>query len=458
MNRHGNHPAPRAPHRTPGPPEPSEPSRPSEPFEPFESSVRPGLSGAAAPSGPSAPSRARASRARRGDQEARELLRVAQELADDLASDAVARDRDGKPPAEEAERIREAGLPGRLGPPCGPYGTDWRTGCAVVREIAAADSSLGELLARHHVLARSGRFFGTRHRATQLERTAASRQWLWAGELRTVTDGARPDDLTLTPDGSGYLLDGRRAVRAGAAVADQLLVDAVCTGSGDVLVVRVPRDRAGVAVEPVWERLGQRVAGAGTVDFERVALTPREVLGTAPDDEESTAPSTALASPVLRLALAHVALGTVEGALAEARDVSRGAAGTGAEGWAAGGDPDLLVAYGELAASAHTAAAVVERATDAAADALTAGAALGVDEQFDVAVQVCAAEEFTSRTALEATARVLELAEAPGLDRFWRNARTLTAHRRSAPGLRHIGGHYLRETGRPGLCATRRSP
>ena len=38
-------------------------------------------------------------------------LRVTREIADDLAVDALSRDRAGKPPFDEVSRLREAGLP-----------------------------------------------------------------------------------------------------------------------------------------------------------------------------------------------------------------------------------------------------------------------------------------------------------------------------------------------------------
>lgn len=113
--------------------------------------------------------------------------RVTREVADDLAADAIARDRAGKPPYDEVARLREAGLPALLTPPVlpgrnltgpasgpspdpddpgghvggGHGGADWRTAAAVIREIAAADGSIGELIARHYVLSWSSRFFGT---------------------------------------------------------------------------------------------------------------------------------------------------------------------------------------------------------------------------------------------------------------------------------------------------------
>ncbi|MFF8289395.1 acyl-CoA dehydrogenase [Streptomyces sp. NPDC016309] len=369
-----------------------------------------------------------------------DVLRVARDVADDLAADAVPRDRAGRQPADEAARLREAGLPGLLVPPGPGRGVDWRTGCAVIQEVATADSSVGALLARHYVHTWSGRFYGAAHRASALEGDTAREQWLWSGDVHTTPpDGAAPE-LTLTPLDSGHLLHGRVAVDTAVTVADQFVVDAFCAVTGDVLVVRVPSGRPGVSVEPAGDRLGQRVAGAGSVTFDRVTVAPAQVLGPRPHDAESTAPFTALADPALRLALCHVGLGIAEGALAEARDTSRNALPAK--------DPDLLLAYGELASAAHTAAVVVERATETMAGALEAGPHLGVEEPADVAALVATAETVTARAALHITTRVLELADTPGLDRFWRNARVLTAHRSTAHRLRDIGEHYLNGTHR----------
>ncbi|MEV6328930.1 acyl-CoA dehydrogenase [Streptomyces sp. NPDC051909] len=369
------------------------------------------------------------------------LLRIARDVADDLATDAIVRDQAGKPPVDETARLREAGLLAALTPPLPGGGADWRTGCAVIREVASADSSLGEMLARHYTHAWSGRFYASRLSAPVLEEEAACEQWLWAGTVRAPgsTHDTGGPDLTLTPLDTGYVLHGRRPVDTAVTVADQFLVDAVCAVTGDVLVVRIPADAEGVIAEPSSDRLGQRVAGAGAVVMDGVVVTPQQVLGHRPQDEESTAPFTALAEPALRLALCHVGLGTAEGALAEARDLGMNSRTPGPPG----DDSDLLLTYGELASASQTAAAVVERATDAMTLALSAGAELDPEEPAAVDALVAMAETVTTRAALHITTRVLELTDAPGLDRFWRNARTLTAHHPAAHRLRAIGDHYL---------------
>lgn len=416
--------------------------------------------------------------------------RIVRELADDLAVDAQARDRAGKDPGDEVGRLQEAGLPAFLtaadpDPALGGggHGADLRTACSAVRELSAADSSVGELLAHHYALSWTSRFLATPSGRTgsaglagsagpagrpgetfpRLDARTAAEGWLLAGSTDPTPPAGSPGlALTLTrADRGGWLLDGRRAFDSAVTVADRLVVAARPAGTGDLVVVLVDPARPGVFTEPAADRVGQRLAGAGTVVFEHVPVPRSRVLGILPADEHAVAPFTTLAPLVLRLLLVHVALGIAEGALAEARDVNRTApppepaprASTPAQDQPV--DPYLLLSYGELATAAHTAAAVAERAADALAGGLRAGWTLGFEERADLAVLVAAAETVTGRAAVQLTTRILELVEGappaapgaggggPGFDRFWRNARALTARTRPAHRLRDIGDHYL---------------
>ncbi|MFD6249086.1 acyl-CoA dehydrogenase family protein [Streptomyces roseolus] len=405
--------------------------------------------------------------------------RVVRELADDLAVDAHARDRAGKAPGDEVERLQEAGLPAFLtaadpDPALGGggHGADLRTACSAVRELSAADSSVGELLAHHYALSWTSRFLAApaglpalAGRAGEtfprLDARTAAEGWLLAGSTEPRPSGGAAGPTLTRADRGGWLLDGRRAFDSAVTVADRLVVAARAAGTGDLVVVLVDPAHPGVFTEPAADRVGQRLAGAGTVAFEHVPVPRSRVLGTLPADEHAVAPFTTLAPLVLRLLLVHVALGIAEGALAEARDVSRTAPApepaprVPAPEQDQPVDPYLLLSYGELATAVHTAAAVAERAADALAGGLRAGWTLGFDERADLAVLVAAAETVTGRTAVQVTTRILELVEGappaapgaggggPGLDRFWRDARALTARTRPAHRLRDIGDHYL---------------
>nr|WP_240979609.1 acyl-CoA dehydrogenase family protein [Streptomyces sp. HNM0574] len=387
-------------------------------------------------------------------EDAGDWARTARELADDLAADAADRDRAGAPPHDEAARLREAGLLGLLTPPVAGLrgrGSGWRTAAAVVREIAAADGSAGELLARHHVLSWCPRLFGPGGEGDPaLEARSAREGRLWGG--RFAPDPG--DGVTATPAGKKYRLGGRLWCPSGVGVADVLVVCARCARTGETLVLRVDPRRPGVVTEPAAGRIGQRLTGAGTVGFDDVRVDARQVLGRVPGDEHLRSPFTALAPLAQRLMLTHVALGIAEGALAEARDISRTGSGRppvpdyghGEARWLSGADPYVLLAYGELVTAARAAACVVDDATEALARGVAAGPELDADERAGIAVLVTAAEAVTTDAVLRVTARVMELtdsAPAAGCDRFWRDARVLTTRTTSAHGLRDIGDHYL---------------
>jgi alkylation response protein AidB-like acyl-CoA dehydrogenase len=387
--------------------------------------------------------------------------RVAEDLADDLAVDAVDRDRAGKPPHDEVAWLRESGLPAVLAPPgAAGRGMDWQDACAIVRRIAAADGSAGEVLGRHYVLSWSARFFGVQERAAELEALAEREQWLWAGDTGSRgTDGARRSGdegvcLALNPAAGGYLLSGHRDLATAVNVADRLVLDGVCTATNESVVVVVDPRHPGVSRDLLHDRLGQRLTGAGTVHFDDVPIGPADVLGTAAHDEVVAAPFAMLAPLALRLMLTQVILGVAEGALTETRDLSRSASHTRPPGNgmhldvrtldpAPGADADLLLAYGELALALHAASAVVDGATAALAHSMRAGRKLDHGQRADTAARVATAEAVTVEAALLTGERVLDLADADGLDRFWRNVRVLVGRSRSSSTVRAIGDHFL---------------
>ncbi|MCE7079617.1 acyl-CoA dehydrogenase [Streptomyces sp. ST2-7A] len=383
--------------------------------------------------------------------------RIVRDLADDLALDAVERDRAGVPPFEETARLRESGLLTALTvPPGAEHGTSWEDAGAVVRTVAAADSSVAELLARHHVLSRACHFLEAPERDFASGTRPGDRTWLLAGDLGAgpVAESARArhGGLTITPFRGGYVLNGRRRLSTGVPVADRLVLGAVCSATGDTRVVLVDPDAEGVETDPLpeHERTGQRAGGAGLVDFQDVLLGPEALLGVVEGDEYRRAPSTALAPLATGLMLVQVALGTAEGALAEARDAILAGhrvhpldtsdddlVGESAD------EADLLHTWGELATSLHVASTVADRAGTAMGAALRRGRRLTAADRAETAVLVVTTEAVVAEAVPRITARVLELADTPGLDRHWRNARVLVGRGSSARRFRDIGSHFL---------------
>lgn len=247
--------------------------------------------------------------------------RVARETADDLATDAAAREQAGKAPFDEVSRLREAGLLTLLVPhELGGGGADWPTAYAVVREIAAADGAVGQLLACHYFLSWSARLFAAPALAAEIERKTAAEQWCWGGGL-----GRQELPLTLVRKAGGYVLDGRQSYATGILVADRLAVRAERADTGEPLAVVVDSARLGVRIDDDADTFGQRLAAGGNVEFDAVPVAAQDVLGSLSADEDVLSPRAALAAPVGRLLSAQLLLGMTEGVLAEAREYSRAA-------------------------------------------------------------------------------------------------------------------------------------
>ncbi|MEU9099990.1 acyl-CoA dehydrogenase family protein [Streptomyces sp. NPDC048361] len=373
--------------------------------------------------------------------------RVARETADDLATDAAAREQAGKPPFDEVSRLREAGLLTLLVPhELGGGGADWPTACATVREIAAADGAVGQLLACHYFLSWSVQLFGTPARAAEIERESAAGRWCWGGGL-----GRQELPLTLTRKAGGYVLDGRQSYATGILVADRLAVRAERADTGQPFAVVVDSARLGVRIDGDADTFGQRLAGSGAVEFDAVPVAAQDVLGSLSADEDVLSPRAAVSSPVGRLLSVQLLLGMTEGVLAEAREYSRAGHSTWRPDWPIGSpqDPQVLTTYGELTVLARSAAALADQAQQAVHGGLARGDDLTYDEYAEISVAVAMAEAAASRAAQESTARALDIIGARslssrlGFDRFWRNARTHTLYEPVTHRLRDVGDYFL---------------
>ncbi|MGW2704083.1 acyl-CoA dehydrogenase family protein [Streptomyces sp. NPDC001340] len=374
-------------------------------------------------------------------------LRVAHETADDLATDAVAREQAGKAPFDEVSRLRESGLLTLLIPAeLGGGGADWPTAYAVVREIAAADGAIGQLLGCHYFLSWSARFFTEPSLAAQVERQSAAEQWCWGGGF-----ARQEPPLTLARTAAGFVLDGRQSYTTGVLVADRLAVRAVRADTGEPLAVVVDPAHHGVGIDGDADTFGQRLAAGGSVEFDGVPVAADDVLGSLSADEDVLSPLAALASPVGRLLSVQLRLGMAEGVLAEARDYSRAGHSPWHPDWPVGSpqDPQVLTAYGELTVLTRAASALTDQAEAAVHDGLVHGEDITYDEYAEISALVAMAEAAASRAAQESTARALDIIGARsassrlGFDRFWRNARTHTLYEPVAHRLRDVGDYFL---------------
>ncbi|WP_406691481.1 acyl-CoA dehydrogenase family protein [Saccharopolyspora sp. ID03-671] len=371
---------------------------------------------------------------------------VAEKLAADLRADAVERERIGAEPFNEVDRLRKSGLLTLLVPSeRGGWGAGWSAVNEVTRIVAAADASVGHLLGYHFLQLWRTRLFDRPDELERLERATTTENWFWAG-VSNPLDAA----LQLTPVPGGLRVDGTKTFATGTSVADRLVVSGVRTDTEAKVTFTIDARADGISYPDGWDNLGQRLTASGAITFNEAYISDGEVLG-ATDDEAPGAVLRSLAALGFQLMLTQVAVGIAEGALAEAADYTR----TRSRGWTPSGvaaaveDPYALAGYGEWAARTRAARALADEAAAQLWSAFEAGVDLGAEQRGEAAVAIASAKIVASRLATEVASGVFEFtgarstSNAVGLDRFWRNARTLTLHDPVSHKAREVGDHVL---------------
>ncbi|MEV0615715.1 SfnB family sulfur acquisition oxidoreductase [Nonomuraea sp. NPDC050404] len=373
-----------------------------------------------------------------------EAIEVARELAAGFAEGAARRDAERILPTAEIEALSESGLLG-ITVPAGHGGAGVRTATlgAVIRELSAADGSIGQIPQNHFWYLDSLREHGTPGLQTFLyAEVLAGRRLGNAAVDARGPDGER-ERATLRPHDGGYLISGRKIYSTGALFAHWIPVTTLDEDSHHVAFV--PRDAPGLTVVDDWDGFGQRTTASGTVLLEEVFVPADRIMPVRRQDV-TTFRSFGL--------LIHAAIdtGIAEGALADAAAFLRGYTKGGWPGARAEkvvDDPVVVQRFGELAVQTRAARALLESAGDAVDRARAAA-----PEDFErlageAAVAMAAARAQADRAANRVTGEWFELAGAGavrgplGLDRHWRNARTHTVHDPRRAKVHDVGNYHL---------------
>ncbi|MFC9143795.1 acyl-CoA dehydrogenase family protein [Streptomyces bacillaris] len=370
----------------------------------------------------------------------------AAEVAAILATDAAARDKAGATPYTEVQLLKDSGLVTLLGPAGhGGGGQDWTTAYRVIREVAKADGSIGQLLGYHYLWNWAARLVGTREQWEHVEAEAVRHTWFFGGAVNP-----RDSDVVVTEDGDDLVFTGAKTFSTGSRVSDVTVLEGVLEGTDRHIFAIVPSDSPGLTFHDDWDNIGQRLTESGGVTLDGVR-TPWASAAGYVDKEFRPRVYNTLNVPTIQLVFISFYLGIAAGALETAATYTR----TKTRSWLHGGydkavdEPYVIDTYGDLTAKLW--------AVEALADAVAAegqklhGAPDEVTEQArgEFEVRVAAAKARATDVALEVTSRIFEVtgaratASAEGLDRFWRNVRTHTLHDPVAYKRREVGRHVL---------------
>ncbi len=374
-----------------------------------------------------------------------EWIAEAREVADILAADALVRDRANALPTVEIELLRERGLltltiPAELG----GAGVPWSVSAQIVRLIARADSSIAHILGYHYVWLRFIGSFDTDQARRALRETADNR-WLWASPGNNRETGYPP----IVEDGDEYVVTGDSGFASGGPVADRLFT--IALRDGDLMtVVEVDPADPGVRFSGDWDVLGQRLSASQSITLTDLRVDESRILRRyGPIREHEPRQSVQVLHFQLTFGILHlgIAEGALEAALAYTREHTRPALHSGVE--RGRDEPYILAGYGTLVARVQAVSALVERAVHALDWLYGLADDVTTEQRAAVAEIIASAKIVSTETALDVTSAVFEYTGARstaarhGLDRYWRNVRTISLHDPVAYKRDEVGRYVL---------------
>lgn len=379
---------------------------------------------------------------------AQQWLERAQEVADVLAADAVERDRANAVPRDEVQLLKNAGLVTVLGPKAhGGAELPWHVVLKIVRIIARADGSIGQLLGYHYLWAWAVRLVGTEPQIAAVEELYTTGNLFFGGAVNP-----RDSDLVITEDGDQLVFNGRKSFSTGGRVADLTVLEGVLAGTETHIFAIVPTAQEGIRFVGDWDNLGQRLTESGAVEITDVRVDWAGAAGFVDKVYQPLVYNT-LNVPALQAVFNNFYLGIAEGALATAAAYTR----EHTRAWPYGGEDKqrgseefyVLAGYGESASKLWADAALIDQVDLEISEVLHAPReSLTERRRGEVAVRVAAAKVRIIEDGLEVATRIFELtgaratANAVGLDIFWRNLRTHSLHD-PVPYKKHEVGTFV---------------
>lgn len=376
-------------------------------------------------------------------------LEVAERIGDDLRATIVQREHDNDVPHEVVDLLRESGLTNLVIPAeLGGAGASWTTGAEVSRVLARADAGIAHALGYHYTWVTFVAKYATPTALDIIRRTADERLF-WAS-IGSAFGGSG----SIRADGDGWLVNAARGFATGAPLADVLFTQTANPDDGLLYLSAIPTDRSGVAVAGDWDVVGQRLSASAGITLTDVRVTTADLVTTLPAPGTYPTPLQSLMIPSFQLLFAFLTVGAAEGALLEAREyvLESGRPWVHASVDRAADDPYIATLVGEHAARVQGARAQARDAASVLAALLDGGIETTPDSRGQVAELIAAAKVVAQRVGLDATSAVFEATGARsanrafGLDRHWRNVRTLSLHDPISYKLAEIGDYVLNGT------------
>lgn len=378
-----------------------------------------------------------------------EAVAVARDLAAEFALEAAERDRSRRLPAAELDRFSGSGLWGITVPRrYGGAEVSFATLAEVIATISAADPSIGQIPQNHLAALDVIRVTGSEEQKRLWFGRAL--QGYRLGNAFSESKGRHVGDFQtrLTPDGTGFRVNGEKFYATGALFAHFHHIGALDAEDRMHLAI-APRAAPGLTITDDWSSFGQRTTASGSVRIDNVHVGPEAVIPAWKGGAQAS--SNGCVSQIIQAAVdAGIARGAIAETIRFVREDSRPWIDSGQDH--AHEDVFTIRDIGDLEIALHAAEALLERAghaIDAIRDAPSDA------ELAEATVRVAEAKVLTTDIALLAANKLHELAGTRStlgrynLDRYWRNARTHTLHDPVRWKYFHIGNHLLNDIAPP---------
>lgn len=369
----------------------------------------------------------------------------------DIAKGAIQRELTRDLPQEEINRLKEAGLGAlRLPEAEGGSGATLPELANILIELSQADSNITQALRGHFGFVEDvvNKTPGDKNRKRWTERIARGEI---AGNAWTEIGNAKQDAFSTRVSGTNgnLVVSGTKYYTTGSFFADW--IDVGATGvDGRGVVLQVRRDAPGVEVVDDWDGFGQTLTASGTTIFTDVAVDPEDIVV----DDEKFRYGAAFYQLVHLATLAgigrSIANETAQAVAARTRSYSNGAAPRSSQ------DPQVLQVVGRLRGNAYAAGAIVLQVAAAIERAYQAhfAADTEAEERANAIAELETSQAVTVVTnlVLEASTLIFDALGASatrkpnGLDRHWRNARTLSSHNPRIYKDRIVGDYAVNGT------------
>ena len=355
-------------------------------------------------------------------------LEIAQQLANQFAQTAAARDKLGGNPKAERDLIRDSGLLGLSIPKVyGGQGADWPTIFKTIQTIAQVDSSLAHVYGFHHLLIATVQLFAQPEQYGKWFEQTAKDNLFWGNTLNPLDKRTVVEQISEHE----YIFQGDKSFCSGSIDSDILL----CSGyndAGKLLIAAISTVREGVSFLGDWNNMGQRQTDSGSSHFEQVKIHKDELLL---NPGPLSTPYSSLRPLIAQLIFVHLFLWVAEGDFEVAKQTVQSQ-----KAWSKSlvenvvNDPFTQKHFAEFYVQLESVRLLANKAVETLQHAWNIGENLTSEQRGEVSVAIATAKIAATNTSLFVTQNIFQVMGARAttaqlnLDRFWRNVRTQTLH------------------------------